>query len=70
MELGAVGDGCNVVDEGGEPVDEDNEAVVGNVVSAGTRILEETVGGGDIFADARVIDVSGEVVDGNERAKG
>ena len=70
VELGTVGDGCNVVDEGGDPVDGDNEAVVGNIVFAGARILEETVRGGNVFVDARVIDVSGEVVDGNEWAKG
>ena len=40
----------------------DNKAVVGNVSFAGTRILEETVGGGNVFADARVIDVRGEVM--------
>ena len=45
------GDGCNVVDEGGDSVDKDNEAFVGNVIFAGTWILEETIGGGDVFAD-------------------
>ena len=46
------------------------EAINGNVVFAGPRVIEETVDGGDVFVDAQVIDGSGEVVDGNERAKG
>ena len=70
MNRNAVGEGCNIVNEGSDPIDEDNEAAVGNIVFAGTHILEETVGGGDVFADAHVIDVSGEVIDGDEWAKG
>lgn len=66
----AIGDGADIVNEGGDPVDEDNEAVVGNVIFAGTRTLEEAVGGGNVFVDAHVIDVSDEVVDGNEWANG
>ena len=87
MSCNAVDEGCNIVDEGGDPVDEgsdpideggdpvdeDHEVVVGDVIFAGTRILDigrKAVSGGDVFADARIIDMGCKTIDGGEIVAG
>ena len=65
--------GSDPVDKGGDPVDEDHKVVVGDVVFAGTWILNigcKAVSRGDVSADARVIDMGCKTVDGGEIVAG